>query len=1465
MPDVGILNLQIHDDSAKAAEGLSKLVAKLGEMKNATSKIRLGTVATGIKRINDELSKVQPSAIYKLKQLADVLEKIGSISGNVGGIRISFGGKGQSAEEINACMQAAREAAAQTSSMFESIGQRIQEDVTGVRGFAGEVEKLNNLVQQTGWTAQATAEQFAQMFQVANSIRMSGALSGGASSFALGDGTGGSGAQWVEWKDGAIEVEGTVTEAMDAIRIGANDAIIPISGIVESASEMTSSFETVESSVQNISSNADQIKSMATGFEDVAKSTRDAARETANYYKSLEDAFYGIRNGQKIENDLMSKWLHGEGTENEKLYAIKTMATQFGMSTDDVRAKIAELMAAENGLTGAAQETTDAMNSINGAADEQKKSLKELIIGANGLNGAFKRMFPTLSGLLGRFSQLVKYRMLRAVIKQISEGFREGTENYYRYSQAIGGEFATKMDNAATALLQMKNSIGAAAAPLINSLIPYLQMAVDWFINIVNYANQFVALLRGQATWSRAVPKATKAFEDQTKAAKKAGSAVKDLLADWDELNIIQSESGGGSGAAGASAAEDYLNMFEEVGKYENWVKDLVDNIKGQFGDIWGLVKRIGIAVLGWKVSSAFAGILGTIGMLIGAGAIIDIVFNITQLLDNQYFKTGDIGWVITDVLQTAIGAYLANKVVKNVIGKGAGKVTAGITLAVSAVADIIALAGATDVEALSTEGIITSIKSGLKLGAGFYLLENFAGVHGMKAFAGAGEIASIGIGAAIGIKAIATYADTGELTLDRIKELLTGVTIAGVGVTLFELTSGAGIAAAVTSGGAVALGLGLVFAAAIGVVAVARLLDQDDSIQWGNYNATQAEIEAWAKEQGFKANVSANLTLLNNTVDILPEERKKIEEDAAALIPTLQVIKYGLATEKTYTKLKEELFGTDGNGGVIGRVKTYAEEQKTLIQTSFTFAPIVDEKGVVDQEATSEFLKAGTAGWGEVEAYMGRIGTQLADALKGNTINGIKTFDDELILELTNKLSNVQRALSQSQISSGALGGMMTDLSGLTKESFSNAVNVWDDYKNQLRDKYSAMLQEELTSFRSLAAFYAARGEEGDAELAKYYADQADRLVEMWDKRLEYAIWDMAEPGREMFRKAILKMLDFEVTNDDITSALADSGYANYDMGNFIASMFDTKGNINDTAGERFDKYLQDILKTVFPKNYDVIKQLMDSGALNYADLIPKEMISGIADGFLGEHPELTQAWNDFIDGFYKEIQLENPATEIEHDIVITENVTTESEYETTGMGAEENPAVAAAQETIAGIEGIVAEANNGTTLALDDMTFDTTDMQTSASNAAWAIEDMARRMRAAFQSLDGLGFTFSAGNAEEVVSKMNAAIHVSVPAAASGAVFKSGDIFSANENGQAELIGSYGNKTAVMNNDQVVGAVTNGVAQANSGVESRLSAIENLLIRLMNKELVAKVVPSSAMGRSNQMSADAYDRVRG
>ena len=132
-------------------------------------------------------------------------------------------------------------------------------------------------------------------------------------------------------------------------------------------------------------------------------------------------------------------------------------------------------------------------------------------------------------------------------------------------------------------------------------------------------------------------------------------------------------------------------------------------------------------------------------------------------------------------------------------------------------------------------------------------------------------------------------------------------------------------------------LGLGAVTAgltvatitAAIGIGAL--LTTKNQSIKWGDYEATEKQIRDFIEEKGFTANINATLTVISHTVEILPEERQQLQADIEALVPTIQTIKYGLATEDTYTQLKNDLFGEDGASGIIGKINKYAEDNRPL------------------------------------------------------------------------------------------------------------------------------------------------------------------------------------------------------------------------------------------------------------------------------------------------------------------------------------------------------------------------------------------------------------------------------------------------------------------------------------------------------------------------------------------------------
>lgn len=288
----------------------------------------------------------------------------------------------------------------------------------------------------------------------------------------------------------------------------------------------------------------------------------------------------------------------------------------------------------------------------------------------NALKGAFQNLRDGMSklpfvGLIKQMMRMARMRALRYMIRELAKGFREGVENVYHYSEAIGGSFHESMDSAATALNQMKNSIGAAVAPALQALIPLFNTIVGWITTAVNYLNQFFSLLSGKSTWTRALPVATKAFDEQKKAAKGASDSVKDMLADFDELNIIQQQ-GGGGGSGGSGSDTNYAEMFEEVSEFDGKIKDMVGWIEDHMETVEGIAKAIGIAILGWKISNAFSGVLGTLGGIIAGGAVLAIGL---QIAYEGAYSAGLNGGFDTESLLATIAGNVAAAVGGGIIG----------------------------------------------------------------------------------------------------------------------------------------------------------------------------------------------------------------------------------------------------------------------------------------------------------------------------------------------------------------------------------------------------------------------------------------------------------------------------------------------------------------------------------------------------------------------------------------------------------------------------------------------------------------------------------------------------------------------------------------------------------------------------------------------------------------------------
>lgn len=248
-----------------------------------------------------------------------------------------------------------------------------------------------------------------------------------------------------------------------------------------------------------------------------------------------------------------------------------------------ITAKFGELKAKAKG----------AAKSIKDLGKQMSKSFKNSVFG------------ETIGKVAGSLERILRYRTVNEFLKQIAKAFSEGVNNLYQYSKAVGTDFATSMDSAATSLQYFRNSVGAMTAPILNALIPVFDSLIDRIVEGVNWLNQLIAKMTGASSWTKAI----RQQKEYAEAAKDSAAAQKQLLAGFDELNVISS-----TGSSSGKTTPDYSGMFEEV-SMEN-ISSSVTEWSDRLLDTWAKIKEyateIVAALLGIKVSELFGGGFGT-------------------------------------------------------------------------------------------------------------------------------------------------------------------------------------------------------------------------------------------------------------------------------------------------------------------------------------------------------------------------------------------------------------------------------------------------------------------------------------------------------------------------------------------------------------------------------------------------------------------------------------------------------------------------------------------------------------------------------------------------------------------------------------------------------------------------------------------------------------------------------------
>jgi len=233
---------------------------------------------------------------------------------------------------------------------------------------------------------------------------------------------------------------------------------------------------------------------------------------------------------------------------------------------------------------------------------------------------------------MGKFAssitRILKYRVIRSVIREIGDAFQTGLANAYQFSKGIGGELASAMDTLATKSLTMKNQLGSAFGEVLMNIMPILLRLIEVVRTAANAIAQFFAAIGGRSSYLKAVD-ASQEWAKSTAAGAKSAKEMRRQLMGFDEINRLDApDTGGGGGGGGAGT--DFSKMFEET-MIPEWLQNLGERLRELTpilltiaGIIAGisLLKHIG-EVLGW--SEAFQGVLSKIiGIAIAiAGAVL--------------------------------------------------------------------------------------------------------------------------------------------------------------------------------------------------------------------------------------------------------------------------------------------------------------------------------------------------------------------------------------------------------------------------------------------------------------------------------------------------------------------------------------------------------------------------------------------------------------------------------------------------------------------------------------------------------------------------------------------------------------------------------------------------------------------------------------------------------------------------
>lgn len=359
-------------------------------------------------------------------------------------------------------------------------------------------------------------------------------------------------------------------------------------------------------------------------------------------------------------------------------------------------------------LSNALGRVQSSAKSVSGNTNGAAKGIKNV-------GEAAKKANKPLGNFISSLKRIAFYRIIRRIIKSITQAFQEGMEWSYNFAKSLpdavdsSGRFAAALDRMTTASSMLKAQLGSAFISLLSALEPILTKLIDLALKAADAISQFFAAFTG-TTYIKATGGLVKAFQSGAKAAKE----WKNQLLGFDEINRLNEPSNGGGGGtsplSGITGADSPL---------EDWAKKIHDNLAliettaSGFALALGLILTLtganiplglGLIALGatgmahaltenWSaVDPKVARVVSNIMMILG-GALLAI--GAILLFATPAFSSLGLGLVAAGAASLAAGAAINWKTTENKVSDTVGRIALVVGGSLLAVGAVLALSGA--------------------------------------------------------------------------------------------------------------------------------------------------------------------------------------------------------------------------------------------------------------------------------------------------------------------------------------------------------------------------------------------------------------------------------------------------------------------------------------------------------------------------------------------------------------------------------------------------------------------------------------------------------------------------------------------------------------------------------------------------------------------------------------------------